>query len=423
MSSIENKKGFHYCWVIVGALCFIVFGSLGFGMNCLAFFFRPMAEELGIPIGSLMLFLTIQALVQVVCYPIAAKILAKVDFRIALSIAAVLLYGSCIAISRMVSLAPILALGVVFGIGVSFLQFLMVPILVNNWFVKKNASVIGFIMAFTGVGGMVLTPIASSLITTMGSWRNAFALMAIVIGGITLFCTIFLIRSNPAEKGLKPYGADEIEEAEDGQTAEVKGVTLKEARKMPLFYMVILATCLMSMYVGMNNNMAIFVGTIGHALAVSAAVTAALSAGTMISKILLGIIKDKFGYTASVSFGAAGGLLGLVFLMMGMRGAGATILIAGGFFYGVGMAMFNVMPAIMTRTAFGAKDYANIYSIVVPFTQLIGAFTPTIHGTLFDRAGSYGPAIIMDIVFLVAYLILSIIIVGISKRQPYYSDN
>ena len=76
---------------------------------------------------------------------------------------------------------------------------LLGPILINRWFAVKEGLMMGIQMAFVGLAGAVLQPVASFLIEKTG-WQNAYFL----IGGgtflVVLLTSFFLLRNRDVYK-------------------------------------------------------------------------------------------------------------------------------------------------------------------------------------------------------------------------------
>src|SRR5215468_7628805 len=96
-----------------------------------------------------------------------------------------------------------LAYGLGVGVGVGFAY---VPAIgaVQRWFVRRRGFASGLAVAGIGVGTLVMPPLASWLIASLG-WRGAYlllgALAAVIGAGLAL-----LITDDPHDRGLHPDG-------------------------------------------------------------------------------------------------------------------------------------------------------------------------------------------------------------------------
>ena len=92
-------------------------------------------------------------------------------------------------------------LGVGLGVGCAYVPAVGA---VQRWFVRRRGFASGLAVSGIGVGTLVMPPLASFLIESLG-WREAYlvlgALAAVVGGGLAL-----LIENDPRDRGLGPDG-------------------------------------------------------------------------------------------------------------------------------------------------------------------------------------------------------------------------
>jgi len=95
--------------------------------------------------------------------------------------------------------------GLIASIGMGFLG---VPAMstVSRWFVKKRGMALGITQAGIGLGAFVMPPLIQVFITRFG-WQISYLIIAGLILGVGLPVSR-LMRLNPAEKGLRPDGAE-----------------------------------------------------------------------------------------------------------------------------------------------------------------------------------------------------------------------
>lgn len=98
--------------------------------------------------------------------------------------------------------------GGVCGIAAAFMIMTMAPILLKRWFKKKYGLAISIAMCFTGVGGMIMNPVGALVIERFG-WRMAALLLAAVSAVFIIPFTLFVLKKEPAEIGLRAYGEEE----------------------------------------------------------------------------------------------------------------------------------------------------------------------------------------------------------------------
>ncbi|NLN49855.1 MAG: MFS transporter [Clostridiales bacterium] len=144
----------HYAWWIMIACCAISAGA-GIIQNTGGLFFVPVGQDLGISRGSLSLYMTYQTLTMTVVMPFAGKIFAKGNYKTIITAGFLVEAIGFASMGLWHSVIGWYVSGVIIGIGMAFIVFLAVPLLLNNWFKDKLGTAMGIALAFTGIGGAV----------------------------------------------------------------------------------------------------------------------------------------------------------------------------------------------------------------------------------------------------------------------------
>ena len=95
--------------------------------------------------------------------------------------------------------------GVLFSLGVACCCNVVTSAVISNWFIEKRGFAIGLTTSGMAVGQLILVPVNMSIIDKLG-WRTTMAALSIVVMVVVSPLFIFLLRSKPEEKGMKPYG-------------------------------------------------------------------------------------------------------------------------------------------------------------------------------------------------------------------------
>ncbi len=130
--------------------------------------------------------------------------LDKVGPRVCVGVGGLLLFIGLILSSRATAVWQMyLFLGFLGGLGTSCT---IVPYLsaISRWFVKMRGFTIGVQSAGAGAGMMIMAPFCQKILTNYG-WQSSFVIIAI-INIIVFGMGAFIIRGDPREKGLLPYG-------------------------------------------------------------------------------------------------------------------------------------------------------------------------------------------------------------------------
>lgn len=413
---VNKGKKLHYAWWIAVACCAMYAGSVGIIVSCAGLFYKPVSKELGVGTAPLVFYTTLMYLVMTITLPFAGKILSKLNVRIILSIAAVTDALSFGLMGTYTSVYQFYLSGVLLGIANSFLIYSAVPLIINNWFKVKMGTVLGLSMTFMGIGGAIFAPITGYLIENFG-WRHTYMVLGIFVAILTLPFTMFIIRKDPKEMNMTPYGAGLTEKSSRSLQAEL-GITLKEALKSISFYSVFIFTGLLGLQVTVSFHIPNHLLSEGFSTTLAASVVTCVMIGQTSGKFILGWLNDKAGIKLTIIFGIGSGMAGILLILISGT-LGNISLFIGGFAFGIGYSTSTLLPPIIIKTVFGDKDYATIYSIVMAASTLCIALGTTIFGFVYDLTGSYY-LVFLAVLFVQAFAILLSLI---TLKRNVIADN
>lgn len=260
-------------------------------------------------------------------------------------------------------------LSILVGFGFLATSAMAMSILVSNWFDDKRGLALSLALAGLGIGGIIWSPIITSLIESIG-WRSTYMTYGAIMLVICLLVGQFIFVATPEEKGLQALGAEKSEHASSDKAAEQNlrvPFSMKEAMRKPFFILLLLGAVL----VGLSDN-----GGLGqfppfmqglHGAQQGAAIISVYSAVGILGKLLLGIIADKFGVVASILWSSI--LIALsYFLAATTTSYGLTIVLA--ILFGLGNANGPVLGPILAGAIFPAKTYPKVFGLLNQFLFL-----------------------------------------------------
>ena len=381
-------RSIHPAWWMLACSCALIFVGQGMVSSCVGIFFQPASEELGVGIGTLSGYVTLQGIANAVVTPFAGRMLPQCRIRVVASAAAI---ATCAAFGAMAfynHVALWYISGAIIGIAQPFCGLLIATVVVNNWFKKKVGLATGIVMAFSGVGGVVLSPIISTIISSAG-WRTGY-LAAGVIGAATVLpFTLLVLRCKPSDLGVRAYGeeAPETETPRVTETMEDSGdVMVSNVLRSPRFYVLFIAVILMSAFNAVVQHVSGYGTDNGLPYTTAGMVLSVLMFTMMVGKVLIGTIIDRYGLTRTVAGASAVCLMGLAILI-----AGSTfpVLSIGAGVLGLSAALVTVIPAMATRQIFGSENYTQTYSFITIASILGANGSVPLLGFLYDYTKSY----------------------------------
>jgi sugar phosphate permease len=102
--------------------------------------------------------------------------------------------------------------GLVIGSATGAVSVPLAAIVGTRWFVRRRGLVTGLMTASNAAGQLVFLPLLALITTTLG-WRWAVTTIALVALLVVAPLVALVMRDRPADVGLPPYGASEIEPA------------------------------------------------------------------------------------------------------------------------------------------------------------------------------------------------------------------
>lgn len=406
-----KKAGVFFGYVVVVALIITSFMPLSFGLSCAGIFYPSISEDLGVGSGFLSYYTPLLWVSALVTLPVMGRLLNNADARLCLTAAVVIAAADFVWLSFTSTLWQFYLGGFVMGISVGMLLFLAPSTLINRWFAKRAGFLLGIVMAFTGVGGMVWSTVGGMLINAVG-WSSTYLVFA-ALSACTIPVTLFMVSSSPADKGLAPWGAEQAAMAceVDGQSVPASGVTASEAFKSPVFYL-ILGLCFL-----LNIGMYVYfmIPSYAETLAISATMpllgataSSVAMAGQTIAKLILGATGEKHPSVSTVAMLALG-MVGLG--LFGFLYGSVVLFYVAALFFGMYYGITNVMMPIFTRMSFGDRDYARIYSRVSMVASISNAVAGFILGAVIDLTGGYGVMFALVAVMMLVAILLTVLVV------------
>ena len=405
-------KKIHYAWWIMIACCAIscctgiVFISAG---N----FYRPVAESLGVGVGTFTVYVMISSLTMAALFPVMSKLIGKYPVPVLL-IGGILEYAPFGLMSCFNSLYQFYVAGFFIGVGAAITMFMAVPILINMWFVEKKGTAMGISLAFSGVAGAIASLIVGYTIPTFG-WRMSYMIMAII--GLCVFVpAILLIVRTPQQKQMEPYGAEKQTVGEPNNVAVENTKELSPTTKTKALLCMMLSAAALSMAASEAPQVAAF--STGHfhlSPALAATMVSLFSIGAIIGKIGLGAIDDRIGHMKAF-------LLGLVLVVISQ-----VMLLASGLpiamisfaiiLAGMALTVYTVLPPLMTSAIFGPKDYNQYWAYIMSTGGITGAVATPLFGTMFDMTGSYTAVFTLIIILTIVGGILGVGAMKIGMKE------
>jgi MFS family permease len=297
------------------------------------------------------------------------------------------------------------------GIGVSSGNVTLLPP-IARWFVKRRGLMTGIVKIGSGLGQAIVPLVAGMLITGFG-WRETCIMMGI-LGVVGIIPIAQLLKHDPHEMGLDPYGVNAINRTSSELSNRVQ-LSLRGCIKTHQFW-IVCAAYFLTGYITQSIMVHIVSYAMdgGVATVQAASVLSAIGALSIAGRLVLGSAGDKIGnrWVLIVCFIFL--TIALSWLQFANR---LWMLYAFALVYGFGHGGFFAVMSPLVAELFGTT-HQGVNLGVVLFLQAVGlALGPFVTGYTFDITHSYHLAFLILIIFSICALALSIAITPVKLTR------
>jgi len=390
----KTGSGMFYGWIILATGMSVAIIAFGFFYS-FGVFFKDLQAEFNTTRASIAIIASLMNFFQASVGFFSGWATDKYGPRITVAVSGVLFCAGLFLSSRATSLTQLyIFIGVLIGCGMSV--FFPYVATLARWFVKLRGLTQGMLAAGIGIGMMLLNPISARLLTNYG-WRQTFVFFGIT--GIVVFTIAsFLVRKNPEEKGLKPYGmtiqGDKVINTRHGKvTSNERDLTLKEAMKTRDLWLLtgMMLTLLLAVFM-VSTHFVNYAKDSGMSPTSAALLMTMVGGASIFGKIGAGSLSDRLSSRKIIIICAIVETCVMLWLSTLMSAWMFRVLaIIHGLAYG---GAFATMSVIMAER-FGVTHMGKIFGITSLGSAVGGILGPWIAGNAYDTTGSYSVAFLI----------------------------
>jgi MFS family permease len=374
-------------WVVVAGAFGVMFATFGVAYS-FSVFFTPLQQAFGASRGEISLIFSIAIplyyLVGSISGPMADRFGSRLTCLLGVAIGGAGLIFAAIA-DALWQVYLGFGLGIGLGIGFSFVPSIAA---VQRWFVRRRGFASGIAVSGIGLGTLVVPPVATELISSLG-WRSAWivlGLFIILFGGMAALFT----DNAPERRGASADGGI-ISLDLSGGLPVVEGFSLSEAVTSRSFLLLYLS--LVVIWIGASMpfvHLVPYAEDYGMSHGTAVAIFGLVGIGSLAGRFALGGLADRIGrrrLLIAMFVGLA--LAQLWWLTATAAWQLALFALVFGACYGGFVALY---PAI-TVDYFGPRNASGIIGLLYTGGAAGSFVGPKLAGDLFDRFGSYAASI------------------------------
>ncbi|MEW6187156.1 MAG: MFS transporter [Thermodesulfobacteriota bacterium] len=338
--------------------------------------------------------------------PLAGITVAKLGARRAIVFSGLMAVLGLLGMSRVQTLwQAYFFFGIMGGLAIAFGEFIPITSAINHWFIRKRSLAMGLLFASGGIGGFILPPLISRLISGMG-WRWTWAFLA----GLHFFMTVilggWLIRSRPEDLGQFPDG-EPVQSQSLGEGPPTSGQkifqtstdwTVKEALHTPVLWLILLLFSIVLFVSAMlTTHQVAYLQDLNFSPFQSASALGLMIGMSIIGRLSSGFLGMRIEGRVLAAFFMAAMALGLLALILA-RNLFTIYLYST--LTGIGFGGMVVLTPNLISAYFGRTHYSRIIGWTSPLVTLISAGSPTLAGLLYEFSGSYFSPLVLSAALL-----------------------
>ncbi len=391
------KNELFYGWVVV--IAFFMINIIVQGTrHSFGVFFKSLSSEFGLTrtetSGVYSVYMFLCCIFSFFCGWAADKF----SLRILISLMGLFTGLSLILTSQAQSLWQLFVVySFLFAIGTSGVFGVSTAIIIR-WFNSKRGLAIGLATSGQGLGTVMMAPLAAYLIATV-SWRMSYLVMGMIVW-LFVIPTAMLLRKEPGEMGLLPYGA-ELSKSKTGGSHRGEGsnpptgFSLFYAFKSRNFWCVGVIWLLFSMCLYMVLTHIVPHATdMGIPTMKAATILSVIGAMSIPGRLLVGKISDNSGRKA-IAIVCALFLTGATIWLIYSKALWMFYLFAlvFGFFYGG----LSTSVTALVGDIFGQRSIGIIMGTLEMGWYLGASLGPLMGGLVYDMSNNYSTAFSINV--------------------------
>ncbi len=369
-------------WRVVAGCFMVLLVNAGLAFYGLSVYLNAFSKEREWPIGSISFAVTIFFVIGGLFGLVAARLIERFDVR-AVIIAGALISGASLAVVGQVTAQwQLYVTYAVFAVGYALCGLVPATTVVTRWFHRRRSVALSVASTGLSVGGIVLTPVAKSLIDDRGLAAST-PWLGLIFVVILVPVTLLLVRPDPVADGFAPDGE---RLAVGARPPPATGTPYAEALASRFYRFVTYGYVLaLGSQVGGIQQLVKLVedrtdeGTASFSITVLAAtsVVARLVGGRLVSII------PMTRFTAIVA-----GMQAVALVGVGLSQS-RLLIFASIILFGMTIGNLLMMQPLLIAERFGVLDYPKIFGRSQAIAIIGVAGGPLLIGWLYDVFGSY----------------------------------
>lgn len=354
---------------------FLLMMTMSLLSTALSFFVSPVCADLGFGRGSFTLYYSLMVAAGAVSASFLGNYMNKHGVRGVVLVSALWCGAGAWVFSFSNALWMFYVAGGLMGFVGSTCVYLAANVIVQQSYSGTNASaILGFVMAGSGIGGVIWSNLFPKLISELG-WRFGYRVLGICWAALALLALVIL-----GKRDLTG-GIGHAHTATDGASKQ-------EALRSPKFFLAAYIMCAITVCSCISQQLPAVLGGMGRGEGEISLMLSVMTAFVAVGSVAEGVLCSRFGIVRTLVTVLVLYAVGFSLLALGIGVYPALVCLALG-----GSALGTLMPVVV-RQLFGGRDYAAIWSVVISCSSVASFAATPGWGMVYDSFGTYTPALV-----------------------------
>src|SRR6266581_412774 len=386
---MPSPQRLHPAWIVLGAVTLCMMAGSGL-RSVFGVYIKPMEAEFGWSRGALSGAAAISLLLLGAAGPAVGWLADRYGPRRVIVVSLLMLGSGAIGASFVQRLWHVyVTTGLLMALGAGGLAITTGSTVAARWFEARRGVAIGIAAGGMSAGQLVVIPLATVLTLWFG-WRMSFLWQGVGLLVLVLPIALWLIGNDPAERGLRPYGATGPAQtvAQAAAAKEAQRVSVLDALGVPQFWL-LMATFFVC---GYTSNGMVLTHFMPHALEhnfselQASMALAVMGAMNVLGTVSSGWICDRFGRRGPLAFFYFFRGVSLLFLLYVWNAPSLHVWAAI-----FGLNYISTVPPTTTLTAniFGRYSVGELSGWIFFAHQVGAALGAALAGWIYEWTGAY----------------------------------
>jgi sugar phosphate permease len=388
-------------WYVVAASFTILFFNAG-ARYCFGVMLKPISAEFGWSRGDLSLVFSVNMVIFSLGLLVVGKMYDRYGPKWVIIVSTLLISAGFVMTSFMHSIGQFFfSYGVLAALGIAGTAVPLMATLTSKWFDRRRGLAVSLSLSGNSMGQFLLVQLLAFVAVDYG-WRTSYRLIGIVMLVVNVLLALLVIRGDPSQLGLRPFGAEEQTGKEHGGATVVSAsagspeLGFRHAMATPSywFFMVLMFICGGGDYFATTHFVPLASDN-GVSLKVAGTMLGWYGAMSLIGVLLAGPAGDWIGSKALIIFTFV--LRFFLFLLIyRYKSPGSLYLFALAF--GLTHLVTAPLTPMLVAKMYGTANLGMLTGFVNTIHFLGGAAAGYMGGVVFDRTGDYQLALVISAV-------------------------